>query len=103
MIDWTRIDDLKHELGEDDFEEVFEIFLDEVQDSVDSLKNAPKGAALEAILHSVKGNAITVGFSKLAELAGAGEVKAGQGSDVNLQEIAAAHSESKTAYACGPP
>ena len=103
MIDWTRINDLKDELGEEDFEEVFEIFLDEVQDSVDSLKNTPESTALEAILHSVKGNAITVGFSKLAELAGAGEVKAGQGVSVNLQEIAAAHTDSKAAYACGPP
>ncbi len=103
MIDWTRIDDLKEELGEDDFEEVFEIFLDEVQESVDSLKAAPTGQALEAILHSVKGNAVTVGFSKLAELAGAGEINAGQGTDVNLLDIATAHDLSKEAYASGRP
>ncbi|MEL7211231.1 MAG: Hpt domain-containing protein [Pseudomonadota bacterium] len=103
MIDWTRIDDLKEELGDEDFEEVFEIFLDEVQDSVDSLEAAPTGQALEAILHSVKGNAVTVGFSKLAELAGAGEVNAGQGADVNLQEITVAHTLSKEAYISGRP
>lgn len=103
MIDWTRIDDLKEELGEEDFEEVFEIFLDEVQESVDSLDADPSGAALEAILHSVKGNAVTVGFSKLAELAGAGEIEAGQGSQVNLSEITLAHTQSKDAYASGPP
>ncbi|WP_224824289.1 Hpt domain-containing protein [Cognatishimia sp. MH4019] len=101
MIDWTRIEDLKMELGDEDFEEVFRIFLDEVQDSVDSLETAPTNQTLEAILHSVKGNAVTVGFSKLAELAGAGEISAGQGADVNLQEIISAHRLSKDAYLAG--
>lgn len=103
MIDWTRINDLKDELGTEDFEEVFEIFLDEVQESVDSLASTPTGPKLEAILHSVKGNAITVGFSKLAALAGAGEVNAAQGSTVDLAEIIAVHKTSKDIYASGPP
>lgn len=103
MIDWTRIDELKDELGEDDFEDVFSIFLEEVQESVDSLKESPTGPALEAILHSVKGNAVTVGFSTLADLAGAGEIKAGQGAAVDLMQIYQAHAKSKEAYSAGRP
>lgn len=103
MIDWTRINELKEELGEEDFAEVFTIFLDEVQDSVDSLTATPSGAELESILHSVKGNALTVGFSKLADLASVGEVLAGQGKSVDLDEITNAHSQSKAIFAQGPP
>ena len=101
MIDWTRIDELKEELGEEDFAEVFDIFLDEVQESVDSLEGVAQGAPLAAILHSVKGNAVTVGFVELAKLAGEGEQRAERNETVDTRPISTMHVSSKAAYAAG--
>lgn len=102
MIDWKRIADLKEELGEDDFEEVFDIFLDEVGDGVQGLDSTLEASALEAILHSIKGNAVTVGFAALADLASEGEINASRGINVALAPIIAAHQQSLAAYADGP-
>ena len=41
MIDWTRIKQLRDEIGEEDFPEVVEIFIEEVSGMIDSLRTAP--------------------------------------------------------------
>lgn len=101
MINWARIDELKEELGSEDFEEVFEIFLDEVAESVAGLQAAAGGDELAALLHSVKGNALTVGFRDLAVLAGAGETATLNGEKVDVATIATVHTQSIAAFAAG--
>ena len=48
MIDWSRVSELREEVGEEDFAEVVELFLDEVDGVIGTL--APETADLEAQL-----------------------------------------------------
>lgn len=35
MIDWTRVDELRDEIGTDCFDEVVELFIEEVETEID--------------------------------------------------------------------
>ena len=74
MIDWTRIDELRSEIGEDGFDEVVEIFLDEVAETLAELDDLPKGAERAARLHFLKGSALNLGFTRVADLCKAAEL-----------------------------
>jgi HPt (histidine-containing phosphotransfer) domain-containing protein len=77
VIDWERVAELREEVGEEDFAEVVDLFLDEVESALDRLKRtAPP--ALEGELHFVKGSAMTLGFQDLAEICRLGERSAAE-------------------------
>ena len=40
MIDWTRVQQLKDEIGASDFEEIVVLFLEEVEEVVERLKTS---------------------------------------------------------------
>lgn len=61
MIDWNRVSELKSDFGEDDFLEIVEMFLSEVQEKLDELPNQPV-AALHEDFHFLKGSAANLGF-----------------------------------------
>ncbi|MBS0573971.1 MAG: Hpt domain-containing protein [Proteobacteria bacterium] len=63
MIDWTRVADLRHEIGDDGFAEVVDLFLDEVEEVVARLEARPDPARLEEDLHFLKGSAWNLGFA----------------------------------------
>lgn len=63
MIDWTRVKDLHEEVGSRDFEEVVTLFIDEVETALDGLDRAPS----REDLHFLKGSALNLGFTALAE------------------------------------
>jgi len=88
MIDWDRIDELRGEIGADDFAEVAEIFLDELQEVIERLVTGPSATSLEEPLHFIKGCALNVGFAQLAAIASDGERLAASGSSdaVDLAE-----------------
>ncbi len=71
MIDWQRIEDLKGEIGEDAFPEVVELFVEEVDEVVTTLRDS--GSVSADQLHFLKGCALNLGFSGLAELCAAQE------------------------------
>jgi HPt (histidine-containing phosphotransfer) domain-containing protein len=101
MIDWTRVAELRAEIGEDDFAEVAALFLDEVEEGLSGL--APGSDTLAAGLHALKGSALNLGFDRLAALCGAGEAaaEAGAGASVDLAEIASCFAASRAAFAAG--
>lgn len=68
MIDWARVEELITEIGADDFCEVVELFLEEVDAAMSNLdaENDPK-TALQT-LHFVKGCAWNLGFGELGQL-----------------------------------
>jgi histidine phosphotransfer protein HptB len=100
MIDWTRLSELRQEIGEDDLQEVVEMFLDETDEVIRKLGASPKGLSLESELHFLKGSALNLGFSELAELCQDGERKAANGDDalVNVVRIIDLYHLSKTAF-----
>jgi len=83
MIDWTRVLELRSEVGAEDFDEVVDLFLDEVQDVIDRLSTHPDQAQFEADFHFLKGSALSLGFTAFSDLCGAGEERAASGQDVS--------------------
>ncbi|GGG79009.1 nickel transporter [Salipiger pallidus] len=101
MIDWNRIAELRDEIGIDDFHEVVDLFLREVEDTLDHLPDAPCDAAnLERQLHFLKGSALNLGFKKLAALCQAGEVGARNGvmDAIDTGRIRTAYVESRSEF-----
>ena len=74
MIDWNRIDELRGEVGEEDFAQIAALFLAEMEAVVASLP-ATEAAAMPDLLHGLKGSAMNLGFADLAGLCAAGETR----------------------------
>ena len=81
MIDWARVDELRNEIGEDDFGEVVDLFLTEVDGVIAIL--APGMPGLEEQLHFLKGSALSLGFADFSSLCASGEVRAAGGQDIS--------------------
>ncbi|MEC3860688.1 Hpt domain-containing protein [Mesobacterium sp. TK19101] len=102
MIAWDRVSILRHEIGPDGFGEVVELFLAEVEEALDGLHPGLDAPAFEAGLHFLKGSALNLGFSALAELCQAGESAAAQGqTDVNLDQVRAVYAASRDQFLAG--
>ncbi len=83
MIDWTRVEELRNEIGPEDFAEVAELFLMEVEDTLSRLGTAKNDAPqMQELMHFLKGSALNLGFSQLADICSTEEVSAANG---NLQ------------------
>ena len=68
MINWTRIEELKNEIGEDTFAEIAELFLDEVDSTVAQLRAGQLDAPLQETMHFLKGCALNLGFADFGKL-----------------------------------
>ena len=104
MIDWQRMAELRDEVGEEEFEEVVALFLEEVAEVIERLKAAPDHSRLEEDLHFLKGSALNVGFAELGRLCAEGERQAAAGNpaEVDLHAIFACHADSHDALRKGP-
>lgn len=78
MIDWARVSELKDEFGEDEFQELLGVFLDEVRDDLAKLARA-RADGLEAHFHALKGSALNMGMVDLAQVCQQGETCARHG------------------------
>ncbi len=101
MIDWARVTELKSEIGETDFSEVVDMFLEEVEEVIDKLRNAPVKADLEIDLHFLKSSALNLGFADFARICGEGERAAAKGGDVALGPVIESYLASKADFAIG--
>ncbi|MGJ8582849.1 MAG: Hpt domain-containing protein [Marinosulfonomonas sp.] len=63
MISWQRVNELREEVGQDDFHEVVELFLEEVDDVIDRLRASPNPTTFSDDMHFLKGGAMNLGFS----------------------------------------
>ena len=100
MIDWDRLNQLRTEVGEDDFDEVVALFLEEVDEVVARLAANPDPATYEADLHFLKGSALNLGFSDLAALCEAGEraAAAGRARDVRIAPVLDSYARSRRMF-----
>ena len=103
MIDWERVAELKAEVGDDDFAEIADLFLAEVEEVVTRMIASPDAGRLSEDLHFVKGSAINLGFSEFARLCQTGERLAagGRGAEVGLAELADSFAMSRRVFAEG--
>lgn len=103
MIDWKRVSDLHAEIGDPDFEEVVELFMEEVEGVILRLKTDPKPELYAEDLHFLKGCAANLGFVVFATLCLAGENRAARGAadTVDLNEIFDCYASSKADFLSG--
>lgn len=103
MIDWHRIDELHAEIGPEGFEEVVELFLDEVEAIVMRLTTAPDPRSFEADLHFLKGGAWNLGFAEFGALCQDGERRAAGGGEgaIDIGRIVDSYFTSKQAFMAG--
>lgn len=100
MISWERVNELRDEIGDDDFIEVADMFLEEVEEVIGRLKSNPELATLEDELHSLKGSALNLGFEALSKLCQDGERQAASGDfeAISLPNVFETYEKSKAAF-----
>ncbi|RDW14365.1 Hpt domain-containing protein [Paracoccus thiocyanatus] len=98
MLDWDRIDELRGEVGDDEFQLILELFLDEVEGVLMRLSPGDP-LRLETDLHFLKGCAWNLGFADFGRRCDQGERMAAQGRApmVDLDALLASYSASKRA------
>lgn len=79
MIDVIRVNELRDEIGADDFEEVVQMFLDEADEVIARITSLDNAKSIESDLHFLKGAALNLGFSAFAALCQDGERRAASG------------------------
>lgn len=68
MINWERVNELRREVGEEDFAEVVTLFLDEVDAVLHRMHSATSLESYREDLHFLKGSALNLGFRALGAL-----------------------------------
>jgi len=79
MINWTRVAELRSDIGADGFDEVVGLFLDEVVGEIERLRAGCPDTDLERKLHFLKGCGLNMGFHQFAALCKQGEAAAKRG------------------------
>lgn len=97
MIDWARVAELRDQIGADDFGEVVDLFLEEVQEVIAKLRSGLPKDKLECALHFLKGSALNLGFADFSEQCHIGERQAanGEADKVNVPAILASFDTSR--------
>lgn len=105
MIDWSQVAQLRREVGAEDFDEVVELFFEEVEEGIARLSASSQSAQLGEELHSLKGSALNLGFSTFADACQTGELICanGKGQDVDIAGVLNAYSGSKQAFVAALP
>lgn len=100
MIDWKRVAELRNEIGASEFDEVVELFLDEVETLTERLRERPDPATYEEDMHFLKGCAINLGFRALAKRCLEGEMLAasGRAAEMDLQQVLDCYAVSRTEF-----
>lgn len=105
MIDWGRVNELREEVGLSDFDEVVELFLEEVDEVVERLQTSPDPTAYEEDMHFIKGCALNLGFKALSDLCHNGEKSAASGDTgaIDLPTVFTTYANSKAAFLAEQP
>ena len=103
MISWERVNELRNEIGAEDFQEVVELFLEEVEEVIERLRQTPNPTSYEADLHFLKGCALNLGFQAFCTLCAIGEKKARDGAadTVDLPAILSIYDKSRREFVNG--
>lgn len=104
MIDWDQVDELRQEIGDDDFAEVIHLFLDEVEEVMTRLNSASIPQDIEEGLHFLKGSALNLGFNRLGKICQVGERAAasGQMDNIDLAQLRQVYEASKREFLSNP-
>lgn len=105
MIDWDRVAALREEVGPEDFEEVVELFLEEVDEEIEKLSTNPPYDGLAEKLHFLKGSAMSLGFKEFSTLCQQGEasLSADPQAVLDLTDLHKAYQSSRAAFLADLP
>ena len=100
VIDWNQVKRLRDDVGHDEFDEIIELFLEEVESIVEKLRGPLILDELENDLHSLKGSAMNLGFKSFSQLCFDGEKQAGLGNpaSIDIPAIISSFDSSKAAF-----
>ncbi|KIN65727.1 Hpt protein [Sulfitobacter noctilucae] len=99
MINWQRLRELQDEIGAEDFDEVVDLFLEEVAETIQRVSSAQDVKTLGEDLHFLKGSALTLGFEQFAAMCKEGEDAAQKNAAaVIIEPILACYALSKDAF-----
>lgn len=103
MINWDRVTELRDEIGAVDFAEVVELFLEEVEQMIEKLRETPNLDTLGEDLHFLKGSALNLGFREFSIRCQTGETAAseGQAETVDVPAVLASYEASKQVFQNG--
>ena len=73
MISKERLDELRSEVGDDDFEEIIALFIADSDSLLARLRDTSEPAEAEDLLHTLKGSALNLGFDEVARLCREGQ------------------------------
>jgi HPt (histidine-containing phosphotransfer) domain-containing protein len=97
MLDWSRVEELKADLGEEDFQEITELFLEEVEERLAELPDR-NGSDMAGDLHFLKGSAANLGFESFRALCEQLERSADPS---RVSELLAVYQDSKSTFLAG--
>lgn len=100
MIDWDRVNELREEVGAEDFMEVADLFLEEVDEVIARLSTAPNPAQYEEEMHFLKGSALNLGFDAMGQICQHGEKAAAEGHSelIDLSKLFSVYAASKAEF-----
>ena len=100
MIDWTQVKSLRDDVGAEEFEEIVDIFLEEVEEVIGKLRKTPDINSLENDMHFLKGSAMNLGFYEFSQMCLQGEKLSANGNatEVDLPKILTCFDASKTTF-----
>ncbi|WP_120500105.1 Hpt domain-containing protein [Roseovarius sp. EL26] len=103
MIDWNRVNELRDEIGIEDFDEIVSLFLDEVETEITGIKQLETYMELGEKLHFLKGSALNLGFEGFAQLCQQGEDAADRGDHdkIDPELVVQSYFTSKTLFLGG--
>ena len=100
MIQWTRVNELRDEVGAEDFDEVVDLFLEEVEETIQDLSSDSSANQMEQHLHFLKGSALNLGFRTFSDLCQDGERRSAKGETgtINIAAIVDGFERSKNIF-----
>ena len=100
MIDWDRVTALREEVGAEDFDEVVELFLQEVDEEIEALTAQSSQGGLSEKLHFLKGSALSLGFREFSALCQTGEAALAQdpAADVDVEGLHDSYQSSRSSF-----
>lgn len=102
MIDWVHVNQLRTDVG-DGFDDIVEVFLQEVSDRLARVDVDADLQTLAADLHFLKGAALNLGFQDFAARCARGEdsAMAGRRVEVTLSELIQSFEDTRAAFVSG--
>ncbi len=100
MIGWERVKELHGEIGAENFSEVMNLFLEEVEETLARLPQVVQPREICEMLHFLKGCALNLGFVEFAEacLQAQARLNASQGAEFDVAALVRCYRDSKAEF-----